>query len=195
MLIIAIPKSASTSLMDTLGKLHKKPAYQKSKLVERHPVSTEFKFIHKYHRDMKEIDENLVKKWESDKDFYKQHILPTINNMELLKNTKKIILLRSADNVIYGYKRERDKFSDKYRRREFKFCKSDEQWLKKAKEIGLYDDLIKFNELWEKNDSDKLIVYYDDLIKEPKKEINRIEEYLGLPVSNNVKLSRMRYTR
>jgi hypothetical protein len=195
MLIIAIPKSASTSLMDTLGRLHKKPAEQKTDLIANNPISDEFKFIHKYHRDMRELNIDIIKKLSNKNSLYKQHILPTKNNMELLKNTKKIILLRKTKEVIIGYKREFNKTNDAYNRKDFRVCNTDKDWIDKAKKIGLFDDLFNFNQRWKKDDSDKLIIYYDDLIKNPKKEINKIEKYFGLPQSKKVVLSKKRYTR
>lgn len=195
MLIVAIPKSASSSLLETLGKLHKLPTKQDNSLVRNLPISNEFEFIHKYHGCMREIDVKFVNRWTGNDGFFKNHVLPTKNNLELLKGKKKVVLLRSVEDVILAYMRERDKFNDKYRRKEFKACKSEIQWLNMAKEIGLFSDLVKFNEFWKSDNSDKLIIQYHSLIKNPQNVINDVEEYFGLTKSKNVKLSRKRYTR
>ena len=88
MLIIAIPKSASTSLLRTLGINHSLPFTQDFKLNEEYTVPTSYEFLGKLHSDCINIDQALVKKWTNSKGFYKQHIPPTQNNLKQLRDKK-----------------------------------------------------------------------------------------------------------
>jgi len=139
-LIIAIPKSASTSLVYTLKDLH-----------------------------------HL-----SNKDIIKKHTYPSEENLNILRNKKKVILLRKPEECRKAIERGINSL----------IINEDEKesWLDIDYE-GIYNG-------WLKNiDKKTLLIWHDKLIQEPKKEINKIEEFYGLKKSSRVKLSKINYSR
>ena len=97
LIIIAIPKSASTSLIGTLSGLNSVPAQQMSMTNCLPPK--EMDLLPKYHYDIREISVNDLAALESGA-LYKQHIPPTDNNIALLKPYKKVVLLRSTTDRV-----------------------------------------------------------------------------------------------
>ena len=77
----------------------------------------------------------------------------------------------------------------------FRSCRSYEDWLKKAKEIGIFQDLLRFYENWLNADGEQLVVHFENLIADPKTSINSIEKYFGWPVSEKVDLLKEKFTR
>lgn len=107
MLIVACPKSASTTIMHTMsymlgvGGLHKK-------IVKRNAVS-DYPTMCSYHSDMtnygkKKLD-GLI---GSDRWIYKLHIPPTEHNLKNFEeiNKKFVLLLRSPEGVLASYTRQ-----------------------------------------------------------------------------------------
>ncbi len=80
MLIIAIPKSASTSLMVTLGELHKISSTQDFS-IKSNELPKGSNIIHTVHSDIREITQENVNKFNQRNMFYKQHIFPSDNNL------------------------------------------------------------------------------------------------------------------
>jgi len=195
LLIIAIPKSASTSLLKTLGKIHKLETTQSNEF-KGNPVPDSTEILHKHHSDVREIFPENVLDFQSDSIIYKQHIYPSKNNLAQLASTKKIILLRNTQDVILAYKRGIDKkVHNKFEG--FSENMKEEEWLDSAKNLGLSSDLNNFYTIWNNiNDGHTLIVHYEALIKNPSKEINRIENFLGLrETKKKIRLLKKRYTR
>lgn len=195
MLIIAIPKSASTSLLKTLGKIHKLETTQSNEFKEN-PVPESTEILHKYHTDVREVSQENVLDFQSKSIIYKQHIYPSKNNLAQLASTKKIILLRNTKDVILAYKRGIEK---KVHNKVEGFSENmeEDEWLECAKGIGLSSDLNSFYTIWKNIDDElTLVVHYEELIKNTSKEINRIENFLGLKrTKKKIKLSKKRYTR
>ena len=79
----------------------------------------------------------------------------------------------------------------------FGLTKSDsyENYLNKFKKLGIYDDLIYFNNKYQEIcDDNHLIIYKDDIINNTKNTINKINLFFGMPyVSSNIILSKERY--
>ena len=200
MLIIAIPKSGSTSLMATLGRLHNLPAEQMH--MSRFEPSEDFRLLSDIHDDQAELDPALVGRLTSNDRFYKQHILPTANNRRLLHGRLKVILLRRPEDIVLSYRRA-VKAGMAYMptkgtgrvRQLMDGSRTEADWLDRAQRIGLLDELSRFYRGWAESDDEQLIVHYDDLVKGPGAVINHIEDYLGLPRSHEVALSKERYSR
>ena len=195
MLIIAIPKSASTSLMKTLGRLYNlnaKQVYFKDSPIPK----DEFRIIWKYHSDMRHLPEKQIVNMADDKkNIFKQHILPTDQHICYLKNSKKVILIRNPEDIVLSYRRSQIKGLSA-RRIEFDGCISERDWIKRAGDIGLIKDLNLFYKGWFNSIGDKLIIHYNDLIKDTACEINKISRYWNLPESKRkIKLAKERYTR
>lgn len=191
MLIVAIPKSASTSLMTTLERLHK----LKSKQVgfPKNKKIKEINYLDKFHSDIRELKKNQIKDFESKKIIFKQHIYPSKNNLTLLKNTKKVILLRDPEEIINSYFRSEKKYV--HQKKEFANLKTKIAFLKKIKQLGLYEDLKSFRNKWEKQNKNSLIIEYKELTSNPIKTINNIEKFFDLEMTKKVKLDKKRYSR
>ncbi len=103
LLIIAIPKSASTSLLKTLGDLYNFPKHQRSIIGYKESIGG-FKFIWQLHSDMKEINsKELIDELTVKDRFCKQHFLPIDSNLKLLLDKKIVIVLRNPVDVIKAY--------------------------------------------------------------------------------------------
>ncbi|WP_457559306.1 sulfotransferase domain-containing protein [Candidatus Harpocratesius sp.] len=193
MLLIAIPKSASTSLMSTLGRLHNIPA--KQIYFPDAPVPKETKFLHKLHGDIRQIDDETVKKFQNAHIIFKQHIFPSPNNIQKLKNIKKVILLRKPKAIIESYFRTQKTrlMSNIASIYEYEDQKSFEDYILKK---GILEDLSIFYNQWSSCSENSLIIHYQDLILSPNKVINQIEEFWSLPITNRkIFLDKKRYTR
>ncbi|WP_081212335.1 sulfotransferase domain-containing protein [Salegentibacter sediminis] len=196
MLIIAIPKSASTSLMVTIGELHKLEAVQDFSFRENSPPKSSNK-IHLVHSDIRELSQNEIDKFSRKDTFYKQHIFPSANNLKLLKNLPKVVLLRNPKEIIMAYqrgaKRNYNSLPPGY---DTKLKKED--LIIKAKRDGFYNDLVYFYDNWnhQTNNRNTLIIYYNDFLKNPKKVINEIEKFYNLPITKkNFKPAKARYSK
>ena len=193
MLVIAIPKSASTSLLDTLNKVYKIKSEQVFYDWLKYPET--YSLLYKYHKDIKEYQFDSIQKFSYNKCFYKQHIPPTKNNLKLLKEEKKVILLRNPNEIIEAYWRaEQKKIHNK--RQEFSTSSTKDEWIREANSNGLYDDLQDFYNGWS-NVKDKytLHISYNELIDDPRDIIQRIGEFFELPqINKKVTLSKKRYS-
>lgn len=201
MLIIAIPKSCSTSLLATLGRLHSIPAQQIDLQMDR--SLDDYKVLSEIHFDQGQLNRQLVRRFTAKNKFFKQHILPTENNRHLLQGRPKVVLLREPEHILLSYRRTvkagmRSKDPNKstgHVRQLMAGCHTNADWLERAREIGLVDELTRFYEGWAGNDDEQLVIHFDDLVQRPGAIVNEIEDYFGLPRSSNVTLSKERYTR
>jgi hypothetical protein len=187
--------------MKTLGNLHSLPSSQISFREFLCPL--EMKLLHTYHSDMREIPAAYYKdlillSFMSDQEIFKQHIPPTNNNINLLRNVHKVILLRDPDQIIGAYYRA-EKKEIHSARKEFQHCQTLEDWKKTAHHNGLHSDLNWFYNEWmkeaNKNPRFNLLIKYSDLILSPKKTVNQVEQYFNLPISDEVTLLKKRYSR
>jgi len=194
MLIIAIPKSASTSLMATLGELHGIPAQQIP--LSGSPPPEGVQALWKYHGDIRELDASLAARFTVPESIFKQHIPPTPNNVKLLRGQPKVVLFRRPEEIILAYRRARRRFISR-RVEGFSVFRSDAEWLGRARENGLYQDLQNFVERWSQEpEHERLIIWYDELLRDPSAVINRIEHFWGWEITQGpVELARERYSR
>lgn len=196
MLIIAIPKSASTSLMLTLGKYHNLEAKQDFSFSKnRNPENCQF--LYKLHSDVRNLIDKDVSQVCNRNIINKQHIYPSSNNLLLFSNIKKVILLRSPDDIILAYRR-----SAMMNKRKllpgYSIEMTENEWLEKSKSEGLYSDLMFFYEEWKEKavPENTLFVHYQEYLQNPKTVLNKIEEFYELPLTQQkVKTIRARYSR
>lgn len=192
MLIIAIPKSASTSLLYTLGKMYQRPSTQLE--FPDHQPCPESRQLHHYHPDIVNFTGVDMRNFSSSVHFYKQHILPTAHNLQLLRHLPKVILLRQPEEVVLAYRRA-ELQGHHQPKAAFMNCKTDNEWLEAAAANGLLDDLRYFYDGWslEKN---ALLLNYEDLLQHTSASIRKIEHYWRLPAfTGEISLSKKRYTR
>jgi len=193
MLIIAIPKSASTSLLYTLGKELNFPAEQ---IFGKASSSNSFQYLAKLHSDIGNYDMDFFEKVLHPYKIFKQHIPPTENNVNLLRGSKKVVLLREVNDIILAYKRGANAEVHNLLKG-FDKSWSDQKWLSLAKEAGLYTELEQFFNLWKKEEGlNTLIIDYNDLIKNPAIVVNQVLRFFEYPLQlKSVNLVKARYSR
>lgn len=143
MLIVSIPKSASAALMETLAVAHNLPCDMHYKW--QGAPCAEFPRFHIQHPAFaKEIGPEDVDVFTRADMFFKVHVLPSENNLRLLRDKRKIILLRDAAGVIGAYRRGQQTGVYLQKTKVFDGCETLEDWVMRAKQIGLYQDLTRF---------------------------------------------------
>jgi hypothetical protein len=223
MIIIPIPKSASSSLFYTLSRflsyygilesgvldfrskryLHivddSKNNYQKGFYWDR-ITSNDYKFIHKWHPDCVEINKNDIIEISRKNRLYKNHILPTRNNLILLNDVKKVILLRDYHDVIFAYRRAfirgipRINFFNVYDN--FRKDMTESEWLEESERLGIVDDLKLFYNNWSDYDGECLKITYNSVINNTTDTINKILKYYEINfVLKDIELLELLYTR
>jgi len=195
MLIVAIPKSASTSLVHTLGEIHSMPSKQEFLELKDYKIPNEYEVLASYHSDVREINQLILDEWNRSDIFYKQHIPPTPNNLKLLKNIKKVVLLRKPEDIILAYRRADTKGLHE-KRKEFIGCVSENDWIEKAREIGLYTELENFYSGWISKSANNLIIYFDKLVDEEQATLEKISNFFSLRINKtNIELKKYRYSK
>ena len=191
MLVIAIPKSASTSLQMTLGNSLGLPAHQEF-LGYLRPVK-EFGFLGKHHSDCRDIPPEYVARWRGTDAFFKQHVPPTCQNLTAFNDCKKVVLLRPAEDIVLAYRRAAVK---NIGRSLFGGLLPEDVWIQRAKNCGLYRELEAFNNVWRNVSSDKLVIEFEELVGDPGETVAKIAEYFGLKwTKRKIKLSKALYSR
>ena len=197
MLIIAMPKSASSSLLHTLADLHglEKPDF--TQLWLSLSFSGEFPVFHRQHGySMRELDDSAVNAILKPNIICRAHILPSRNNQDLLRNKKKVVLLRDPVDVVMAYRRGTVNGTHRMQSvMDFAGCQSEEDWLERAQRNGLMRDIVGFYRGWLRHEGEKLAISFDELVSHPTEAINKIEEYFALPQSKSVQLKKYNYSR
>lgn len=194
MLIIAIPKSASTALMLTLGLLHGLPARQVMFPRQAWPKRPRFDNLARLHSDARELVVEQRGQFLGSDSFHKQHIVPTDHNVELLAGTAPVVLVREPEDIVTAYRRA-DGIREHPPRPAFKGLTTEEDWQERAEEIGLIDELTCFRDTWSGFDG-ALVLEYSRVVSELDACIDAIEDHWGLPRSARpVSLVKARYSR
>lgn len=195
MLIIAMPKSASTALHETLVAVtNAKMAEYPEVDITNKPTVKQFSAIARMHGDCRKLPTSLLKQWAESNDVYKLHILPTKQHQRALQKEKVVILLRNSQDAILSYFRTYKNLGARYPK--FSDCDSQQEWLQQAEANGLSADMNKFYESWLNYSGDHLLIRYADLVKNPQKVVKKVARYWNLDVStNNIELKKSRYTR
>jgi hypothetical protein len=188
MILIAQPKSASTSLLETLRAIGKlKGNKYKDSETERY----EYEGLTLPHSNFQDCsDKELLTGACTSKDkLYQIHLPPTRNNRKIIKKVgdKVLILLRDPTGSVEGYTRHI------YSGRKHNYAKTKQ----KAKEH--HKVLTWFNREWrsfaKKNPELALVINFEDLILNNKKYIDQATAFLEMPVIKKItKLKKARYT-
>lgn len=183
MLLIGQPKSATTSLAITIGKMCNllvKLGVPRTKIdinCEGYPE------IQRYHNNMIERGPQFLKQVITGrKTLFKEHLLPTDRHFKLVENIKGpvVILLRDVEDSLDSYKRIID-------------CD-------KANLQQLKEDLYQFHNrwmLWKSNKPWAIVVEYRDLILNFHHEMRRILKVYRMPIPKNFgkwQLEKRKYT-
>ena len=188
MILIAQPKSASTSLLETLRKIGNLKSNR-----YRDPESERYKYkeLTLPHDNFQDCsDRELFTDACTSKDkLYQIHLPPTKNNRKIIKKTgnKVLILLRDPTGSVEGYTRH------VYSGRRHNYASTK----RKAKEH--LKVLTWFNEEWRsfaKNNPElALVINFEDLVLNNKKYINQATTFLEIPIVKRItKLRKTRYT-
>lgn len=195
MLIIAIPKSAGTSLLVSIGRAQKLP-WKHINHRWRLPKPKQMGLLLKYHSDMLEYSQKHIEIFADPEKFYSQHLPPTENNRKLLQNVKKVIQLRDPKEIIEAYWRA-DQVGLHQKRAEFAHCKTSEDWLNTAALNGLRSDLEFFKAGWlAETGPNTLHITYRDVVNDTKNTINKMQAFWELPITQEpIVLSARMYSR
>lgn len=167
MLLIAIPKSWSSSLLKYVQTQHKQEAKQMNLKVEyKCKISNEFKYMGNLHCCCVEINEYVVEQLIFSPTFFRQHIPPTENNLKVLEKFKNefMVLLRNPDDCYNAYLRARGKWHPAH----LSYYPPD-----------LKNELRLFYELY--------ISFTDNYIISPltNEKINQFEKFYGFKIIDN----------
>ena len=199
MLIIAIPKSASTALVATLSESHALPIETqrvRDDVLLRRPIANGYWHLAQFHRrDCVEIDEYVADLLAARGSLTKFHFPPTSTNQRLLERVPKLILLRDAAEIVSAYRRGEESGAYRTKSYEFAFCFSETGWQHRARRTGLTDELLAFGEGWRAHAGDKLVVESAELLASPAAVLARVESYFGLALSGAAELRRERFSR
>jgi len=187
-ILIAQPKSASTSLLETLRKVGKlKGSKYKNPDSDRH-LYQGLSLPHSNFQDCQDREHIIDAILSRDK-LYQIHLPPTKNNRKIIKSAgdKVLILLRDPVGSVEGYTRHI------YSGRRHNYAKTK----KKAKEH--LKVLTWFNEEWRsftKNNPElALIIDFEDLVLDNRHYINKAANFLSIPIVKKItKLNKARFT-
>lgn len=199
MLIIAIPKSASTALVSTLSAAHALPIRTKEirdDVLLRRPIAAGYWHAAQFHRrDFVEVDEPSATVMAARDLLAKFHFPPTPRNQAVLRRIPKVVLLRDAEEIVSAYRRGEETGAWPTKSYEFAFCLTERGWQEHARKTGLTQELRAFADGWRSHDGDKLVIEAAELVAQPARTLARVEEYLGLARSELRELRRERSSR
>lgn len=179
MLIIAQPKSGSTSLLDTLHEITGWPRPWKLSGRDKRKV-WDLPHISMVNYSYKEMN-----KMANDEAIYKRHIPPTQNNVSAIKNgVKCVVLLRNPDRSLEAYERHKNPHG----------MDEGKIWNESAKQTKLVL-LNRFNQTWKRVTLKNVFhLEFKDLIVNPTENINKILEFYNLPIVENIDFKKARFS-
>ncbi|HEU4428627.1 MAG TPA: hypothetical protein VFT98_07725, partial [Myxococcota bacterium] len=152
MLIIAIPKSASTALAVTLSEAHGIPIASqriRDEWLIGAPRAPGYWQLGQFHRrDVVEIDERIARIVAARDVLAKFHFPPTPRNQAVLRDVKKVVLLRAAEEIVSAYRRGEETGAWRTKSFEFAFCFTERGWQRRAGATGLLGELRSFADGW-----------------------------------------------
>jgi hypothetical protein len=187
MLLIAIPKAATTSLACTLKEITGLYVHQGIAKVSTDIDCEGFTELQKYHTNMIERSGLFLHQVITGrKKIFKEHLLPTKRHLKYLEKYKVpiAIILREVDHVYDAYQRHD---APHYKKHGIHID------LKKIK-----NDIKKFHDTylhWASNKPNVKIFYYKDLILNYKPTMNSILKHYRLPIPKTLKpLQQLKFT-
>jgi len=186
MLILAQPKSISTSILHGISLILSVDPIQEFKLVGEYGSVEEYKLLP--HSDMINAPHELLEKWVVSSDIYKQHLPPTNENVSILEKIGKkiVVLTRNPEDTYQAYLRSHtgkliaDPANEKEVKRQINFFYR-----------GLKDKIENNSKF------DSLFLDYVEIAKDNPGIVNKILEFWGFSVRvpSFYELPKMRYTR
>lgn len=198
-LIVAIPKSASTALVATLAAAHALPIRTREvrdEVLLRRPIAPGYWHAAQFHRrDFVELDAAVAALLAERRHLVKFHFPPTARNQAALRDVPKLVLLRDAAEIVSAYRRGEETGAWPTKSYEFAYCFGERAWQARARSTGLLDELRAFAAGWRAHAGDKLVLEAAELTGDPARAIARVERYFGLAESGTRELQRERYSR
>lgn len=198
MLIVAMPKTASTSVMVTLGRLAGLPSTQL--MFPAEPWPRGWFVVPRFHRDMRELNAERASAFRSSDHIYKQHVIPTSNNLEHLAGIPVVLLTRDPRDIVGAYRRVVElkgggEGAGRVMRHEFDGLETADEWERRADEMGLLDELNRFRDIWLEQPG-TLAVSFEELTGDPTNAVRKMQAHLGLDVTrDSIELEKMRWSR
>lgn len=187
MLLVAQPKTASSSFNKTLSSLLGVKNYQ---YIPRpmFPCPPEFDTMQFVHSDVGDYgNTGILKHFAADAHVFKQHIPPTFNNLKELEDTKIIIILRPPEETMASYERSIKSGTWDYRPKQFELMRE---------ELALA--IHNFYHGWEKmrGNPNWLYLYKDDIVGDIEDALRQVNHHFGLKLPlKGVKLAKLRYNK
>ena len=186
-MIIAQPKSASTSLLKTLAAMLNIKFQNGISRNANYPKDCPgFSTLQKYHGTMVERDEGFFRYWLEKKDvIYKEHILPTEKHLLLLEKIGKpfLVLLRNPEHSFDNYVRLRQAYIDGKISQRSNSILHAERFVNFDMD-GLRHDLISFYQCWKNARLSRLpyalYLDYEDLVLRYQETMQKICDFLSV---------------
>lgn len=185
MLLIAMPKSASTSVAATIAEIGGLKCSLGVPATKLDIPCEGYKEIQHYHNNMSERSGMfLLQTITGRKTIFKEHLLPTQRHLKLVKKIggKVVILLRNPEDATDCYKR----LDEKHFKRTGKHIDVDEI----MKELAMFHDRWQW---WKSTNKNAILVYYEDLVKNYRPTMKKVLKHFG--VKGRIKaLKKLKYT-
>ncbi len=195
MLIVAMPKTASTSLMKTLGRAWRIPAEQI--VCPEQPVPEGYSTLARMHSDMRILPDGMIERAKDRSVIRKQHVLPVEENLSRLSEARIVLLVRLPEDIVLAYRRGvlRGTVSNAALR-EYPRDGTPREWLAQARRDGLLKQLHQFYNGWINSGLNCLTITFRHLTEAPRDAIQSIQRFWGFEQASVPSgLAKERYTR
>ena len=197
MLIVAVPKSASSSLVTTLceatGKRRASPDIRRRHLRDA-PAAAGFACLRRFNRELVEVPPAALAALAARDTVQKHHIAPTAHNRALLRGVPKVILLRPGEEVAAAYWRGYATSTWTSDVTEITRCASEAEWLAVARDMGLVAEVEAFNAGW-REAGDGLVITHAELTADSRGTLARVLAHFGESAARIPELARVNFTR
>lgn len=173
MLLIAQPKSASTSLLYTLKQITNKEIKEGIPRTKKDKDCPGFPEVQKHHSNMIQRNELFIKQIVSGrKTIFREHLLPIASHLNYIKKYNKniVVLLRNPDDSCDSYMRFNKRTGKKQMKEDLN---------------NFYKKYIDFSK---KNSKIVLVIFYRDLILDYKQTMKKILDHFNLKIPKKIPL-------
>jgi hypothetical protein len=198
MLIIAMPKSASSSLARSLSDATGVPVANRAARApwKARPRAASFPLMAAiHHGDAYELAPSDAEALAAIDGVAKHHILPTANNTAVLAGVRRIVLLRDPDEVIDAYWRG---YATGVWPDAFKVLgagRTIEEWRAAARTAGLDAELERFAGGWRQAPGETLLLDYAGLTADSDRTLRQALDFFGYSEAAVPALAREKFTR
>ena len=198
MLIVAIPKSASSSLVASLASATgwpKQNADIRKRYLTSAPAPVGYEQLERFHSEVAELTPEVAELLSRPNQITKLHVVPTDNNLALLRDVPKVVLLRPAEEIVAAYWRGLETSTWTTLVGDIARCKTKDDWVELAGKLGLAAELQAFNDRWRQDPGNALVISYSELTGSPEATIARVMDYFGIDADTVPELAQVNYTR